>query len=63
MSENLRSLGMIKVNSVSKNDLERQVGQFNHLYLGDNCIQILHLGRYVIGYTSQMLFYGVPPPK
>ena len=27
----------------------------NILYLGDNCIQNFHLGRYIIGYTVRNL--------
>ena len=26
---------------------------YNLLYLGDNCIQVFHLGRYIVGYTVE----------
>lgn len=26
--------------------------------LGDNCIKNFHLGRYIVGYQSEILFYG-----
>ena len=31
----------------------RKYSQFtlNYIYLGDNCIQNFHLGRYIVGYT------------
>ena len=30
----------------------------NSNHLGDNCIQIFYLGRYIVGYTVGNLFYG-----
>ena len=29
-------------------------------YLGDNCIQNFHLGRYIVGYTVGNFEYGYP---
>ena len=36
----------------NESDLSRQSFQrITTLHLGDNCIQIFHLGRYIVGYT------------
>ena len=36
-----------------------------YIYLGDNCIQIFHLGRYIVGYTvgNFVLWRRVIPPQ
>ena len=31
---------------------------YSLIYLGDNCIQNFHLGRYIVGYMVENLVYG-----
>ena len=41
----------LRMDSSTPSTPERPVSRTSHYHLGDNCIQIFHLGRYIVGYT------------
>ena len=47
----INSVFLANVVFVLNTDIEGSIFHNKDLYLGDNCIQIFHLGWYIVGYT------------